>query len=720
VIRNRSAITPGQQEAVELPGVAPLHLRNQAEEYARENYPTEKKKYAGLIIRLASKGKAQDPRYRGDQSKKYGIPLADMFDIEQQMLDIMFPKEIAQRREHESASVRLADMAEVQRSAIRAHGGRKAFVMEDNKTRIVKATKGEHRGKFIKITANGVVNPMSDKDAQKEIDAAGAFHRAKAEKERTNPRRWVHTPIINSAGKRDVRSELLPLAQWEKQKQHIRETHEAQDEQRKAIKEARIKIAQQWAESMGYDAEDSYWWGYYWNDPSLVKSQNVEGLASSVLGQRGSHVPGTAPVTDPNILSAEHPTPRERRKGRVVSIPAAEASQKEMRGHRPGPRRDVYARDDVEGEDELKQMLKEIRIEAERATRKSKKSSRARRKVQKRDAFGYIAKTEVTISKLPRDVKGHVYHFKHGWIPLDHPAAGEAKIGRRVSGVWDHNKGSVAEGVKLKRLAHGAVNQPTGPDGKKISRKNMTPEKALYLRNNGKTAITDKRLAEIHKDRSKITPQERDLLMSAGAQEHLDGNKPIKVYVVRDRSEKPRPRFSIIANLRKEIANDLFRAEKKAQKGKGGHIVRRSDISDVTRSQENEKRVASGRNIFGTKKGRAEVAALFSENGRSCKCIFCGREVENRSISPERLKPGPLGGVYEISNVAPAHEDCNTKHGALADSRPNDYLEEMMRKFTLRYGKMLRDGKLKAHQRKHRKYLGQAAMAESRNRRKAA
>ncbi len=274
------------------------------------------------------------------------------------------------------------------------------------------------------------------------------------------------------------------------------------------------------------------------------------------------------------------------------------------------------------------------------------------------------------------------------------------------SSLWDHRRKTLASNVKLTRLPHGGQHA-IEVNGKRVARKNLTPEQALYQRNNGPTKITNTRLAEIHKDRSKLTPSERDLLMSAGAQAAIDGDDDVKVWVVRDKAYKPRPRYSIIANLRKEIANDVARQSGDTGEGSTKHVTRRTDRTAEQRGAENKKRVESGRNSYA--RIRKDMVDQFSsDGGKTVRCIFCGKPVAASVASPERMKPGPIGGKYEIGNVAPAHERCNTVAGQVAQYDPELYYDEMMAKFMQMYVKMNAEQKKKMQPifTKNRKKLG--------------
>jgi hypothetical protein len=159
--------------------------------------------------------------------------------------------------------------------------------------------------------------------------------------------------------------------------------------------------------------------------------------------------------------------------------------------------------------------------------------------------------------------------------------------------------------------------------------------------------------------------------------------------------------------LRKEIANDLHR-NAGGERGAGGHIRRRHEISESSRQKENEKRVTSGRNKV-NKAMRVQIATDFKSEQGFVKCIFCGKRITNiDNLSPERMKPGPIGGKYERGNMAPAHEACNTKVGTMAQYQPDEYYDLMMKKFLQQYKQEINNGKLKFVFSKNRKKLGAA------------
>ncbi|BAS54253.1 restriction endonuclease [Leptolyngbya boryana NIES-2135] len=50
-----------------------------------------------------------------------------------------------------------------------------------------------------------------------------------------------------------------------------------------------------------------------------------------------------------------------------------------------------------------------------------------------------------------------------------------------------------------------------------------------------------------------------------------------------------------------------------------------------------------------------ELAAIWG-----CECVYCGSEATSR----DHLTPQSLGGVHDLSNLAPCCKSCNSKKGA--------------------------------------------------------
>jgi len=290
---------------------------------------------------------------------------------------------------------------------------------------------------------------------------------------------------------------------------------------------------------------------------------------------------------------------------------------------------------------------------------------------------------------------------------MRHTGSRPARMASSGKGMWDHKNKTLAPGVKLTRLPHQGSEVITGPDGKSLAKKKMTPEAAIYARNNGTTKITDKRLAEIYdsmfrkgSDAKPMTPTERDLLLSAGAREAQDGDSHIRVWIVRQRKFVPKTRFFLMNTIRKETGLRAAKGDPNALRGERGHVIRRTDISDSKKQAENAKRVASGRHkVNGFI--RQQIMDDFGD-GRTAKCIFCGRPVHIDELSVERMKPGPIGGKYDRGNMAPAHLSCNTKVGHKADKDPTGYYDDMMKKFLMRYQNKIKSGSLNFVFSKHR------------------
>jgi hypothetical protein len=682
IIRNRKKVTLSQVARTELPGPAPMHLRNEAADYASIHYPKKEETYAGLIIRLAKKGQAQDPAYRGQQSQKYGIPVGRMIEIENEMHELMYPSAPTHR---ESASVRLVDMPEMQRNAIREHGARSASVYPDGRTRLVRAEKGPYKGKFLQLAGNGtLLGEISAEQAKKDQLSNKAYWKQEAEKQKTNPRRWIHEPIINAAGRKDWNSRLVTLPEWIAEKKKIEQGHADKEAQAEAKKAAKVKIAQQWAEAQGYDPDDSYWWGYYWNDPSLIKTQD------DAVTPTAAQPVGGAPIRR---------APRRAKKKVVLSTP--EISQKEMRGHRPGPKRDIKR-----GED-----LQQIADEA------AKQTSRQRRKIQKLDPFRYIIKAE--------HVPGTPYHFRHGWIPVD----GIQEVGSRRragtvtrmtgatrgGGVFDHKTKTVADKKMISRPQRGSTHVRPG-----VKSAYSDPGRAIYDRNNGTTKISDKRLKEIFEDPSKMTVKEKAMIGSATASAKLDGEKTLSVKT--SRGPRELARYNVISQIRSKISP-----------GSGDRSTKSTNLSETVRAGKNAKRRESGKPSAPEMERIAkQVIEMWStDGGRTVTCVHCNKSMGARGISLETPLPKELGGNYrDIPGIWPSHHKCNSAAGnkgisvkrssrkVSAQQDPQTYVEEMMRRFDRLPPEVKQ--RLPEVYKKFRKYLGPYPYAKSSRTRRAA
>jgi hypothetical protein len=231
--------------------------------------------------------------------------------------------------------------------------------------------------------------------------------------------------------------------------------------------------------------------------------------------------------------------------------------------------------------------------------------------------------------------------------------------------------------------------------GKPIKKKKVYPTAdAYYLRNHGSTKISNKRLSEIFMDRSKMTAEEHDLLAAAGGNDLLDGTDPISFRAVNaGGAKRTMARWMMMKNIRNGIAKDAIKGDSRVERGPQGHVRLHGEEASGQRKKDNEKRQENRRNVYDNINKRQELLDDFGD-GRTAKCIFCGRPVNLSTVSPERMKPGPIGGKYERGNVAPAHVKCNTAAGTAAQYKPDEYYDVMMDKFLEVYGEWIEQGYL--------------------------
>lgn len=713
---------------IELPGKPTLDQRNKANAWAKENLPDSEAKYAGLIARLAGKGISQDPAKRGEMSQKYGIPAGRLVQIEQEVYAQMFPAKTSRERRRNLGGG-ASHTSPIQTREMKKHGALKAYALapgEDGNRfrpeRMFKATKGEHKGKWVKVSWNGTATEMTEQEAAEASSASKVFwtrihlrDKERMERLRTSRRKSMGD-LLRKHGE-DVPEDLgkLVLAFHELEKKLDVDL----------VRKAKIKVAKEWAKEQGYDPTDSFWWSFYWNDPGLARSQTEapdEGF-NDLRIELGEAL--EREKMDPKLLEG------------ILALPD-DIDSRRMRGHRPDSPKAIKGDEDFEEaspdarvvDPEWEARNRDREIEHNRRLRMAydrykKKHPTSKLSIEEFAEQYWNNKLRIPggggrgISKAnplwdgdgvqgvgqPRGHRGRWTKTGRGALgavsrALDladaevrlHHGSTASRSAAGRTGVFDHRRKTVPDDVKLTRLPHNGVEAPIGKGGKPIGK--MDPRKALYARNNGTTKITDKRLQEIYENffnaptakGKPMTAAEKNMLMSAGAREAIDGSNDVKVYVVRDRSRRPKKRFFLMNTLRKEIANREAKGDKKSERGAGGHVVRRQDIDRSKKDYENEKRVASGRNKT-SKAFRQSMMDDFGD-GKKAKCIFCGRNVSVDEVSPERMKPGPLGGKYEKGNVAPAHEACNTKMGTEAQHRPELYYDTMMIKFMKMYEKM--------------------------------
>lgn len=237
---------------------------------------------------------------------------------------------------------------------------------------------------------------------------------------------------------------------------------------------------------------------------------------------------------------------------------------------------------------------------------------------------------------------------------------------------FDHTRGTVANRSSIPRINRGGTHIMQGENGKPlVSNPYQDPGEAYYARNVGPNRITDERLREIYEDPSKMTPEERRMVSSAGGAKSLDGTSTITVAT--SRGPRELERYQVFGQLRSKIAP-----------GSGDRSSQREGISAERREKMAAKRRESGKpssTEFG--KMQKQITDDWSTNGgKTVPCVFCKKEMSPQGMSVETPKPKALGGNYKDRGGRwPAHNVCNTKAGRAAQDDPIAYQEEMMKKF---------------------------------------
>lgn len=65
---------------------------------------------------------------------------------------------------------------------------------------------------------------------------------------------------------------------------------------------------------------------------------------------------------------------------------------------------------------------------------------------------------------------------------------------------------------------------------------------------------------------------------------------------------------------------------------------------------------------------RAWLLATFGD-GETCPCYRCGIELNDSTITADRIIPGCEGGTYRRGNIRPACGPCNSETGGALASR---------------------------------------------------
>lgn len=240
-------------KAAKLPGNASMTQRNKANAYASQHYPENEQKYAGLVVRLAGKGKAQEPSFRGQMSERYGIPANRLVEIENEMYEQMWPrKKKISRDERKNQAAGAKFLSAAQSRALVDVGARAKPVRIVPKTDrqgmhpdlMVKANSGPHKGSYVRISSNGAVQKVPSRSVDKMKresktywDARDARERAEEAKRRAAPK---------------PKDELSTLIREER--------------------EARRKRAQKILREMGMDENDSFNQVLITGDKDLLRS----------------------------------------------------------------------------------------------------------------------------------------------------------------------------------------------------------------------------------------------------------------------------------------------------------------------------------------------------------------------------------------------------------------------------------------------------------------
>lgn len=655
--------------AVELPGIPDAVNVGRAEMVIRAFDYNWQKTYARMVLRLGKQGNSIDPDVRVKRSQNDGVALREYIGIENAIHAALFPETLAPKKRKTRTQIGIANPTGIQEKAITENGGRKIHVLLGNKTTgknegvAFKANKGQHKGQYLIVSGNGTTRVVDEPTFQQTIENSAAEDAKQMAFLSTQ--KWSH---------REKR--FIPADVWERQKAEeeraIAQTlHDAE-----MNKFSKIERAKKWALEHGYDPEDSYWWGVFWNDPSLVRAKyegdDEEGDQFNAPIQQKV---GPPPV---DIPASELPLGRRRRsiKGwRFANGKAVVAEHKQneqpkkgvtygpMYAWAPGDYR-IYWDGKQVGDSTyptrsaaitgLKAWLDEV-MNKPRVVDVPAGPVKGRRGEPTQYGPAEIDEKGNPIPKGTRRRKRVVR--KHGDPDITPPALYRAMHpGGRKGAPWD--------GYRLNVLPRRGEHQKKDVKREFKPKTYLNPSEAHYLRNNGPLAISDKRLGEIFNDPTVATETELSLILSAGGNKEYDGVKKIKVYVVRSGEYKMKERYDIIGQIRSKMAA-----------GSGDRSATRSTLSEDRRQRANVKRRESGKNSY--ERERRQMIEDWSLDGKTMICIFCGRKVSNSSASMETPKPKALGGGYTRGNIFPAHESCNTKHGGEAQRNPKLYYEIM-------------------------------------------
>jgi hypothetical protein len=715
VIRNRRKIEESNVEAPTIPGPANLQRSKEAERFANQEFKETEAKYAGLIIRLAKKGKTQDPAYRGNIKTKYGISPKRQMEIERSVYEKLYPETAPKekRRNRFGGPTNNQQTEEMER-----HGGRSSLPLStspNNPPHLFKANKGENRGKWMVVSWNGHAEVIDDKEADRLRQESKEFwgNRMAKQKKRVKVVMpvWESVPKRGGGTKREkhyeerwitvpayLRNKDGNLVPWEDRQKELRRDriHVMELEEEKRLeKEEKIQIARDWADKMGFDGDDSYWWGFYWDDPSLISNAKNRGQQDDAV------VP----------FEVNQPTARQRRKGRSLgekgALPSGDLDARDYRGRRPG------AKGSRKGDEDF-QSSRQPPTQADRE-RSEREWERWREKEARRIARRRGKKNNGDVAKSVREVRKARHPFwdgdgvqgagqprnKHGeWTSGGRALARLAsEVGERTAvaqyRTTTTRRSGASAGTATSRSARKtlgvgtafdhsektiAIKPPRPNRGGKPWYEGILPESKLsqvgdayYQRNNGTTAISDARLAQLFENPSKATANEKKLIASARGAKSIDGDRLIKIKTAS--GTKSRPRYDVIG----QIAGKMV----PGSGNRSGGAQARSGRSKEALARAQEKRRASGKENSLQQQKKVEVIAKdWAMSSTSVPCVHCGKAVRKSQISIETPKSKKIGGNYkDRGGMWPAHESCNTKAGAAANANPQLYLQDMMKKF---------------------------------------
>lgn len=87
-------------------------------------------------------------------------------------------------------------------------------------------------------------------------------------------------------------------------------------------------------------------------------------------------------------------------------------------------------------------------------------------------------------------------------------------------------------------------------------------------------------------------------------------------------------------------------------------------------------------------------------NGKTCPCFACGRKLDKKTMTVDRIKPGHKGGTYRRKNCRPACGKCNTTryhHEAGHEGDFDDFFDGIQKNPSRRYRRITRARRRYAH-----------------------